>query len=112
MAKKPSKIWIQEVLADNYDPEGSFDSIIFGLERERESHPDCKDFAISKEWGGYDAPDIFKLVAMRLESDKEYEVRLAKIQKEKEKKAAEKAAIEDEQRELYEKLKKKFEKQS
>lgn len=104
-----SKIWMKEVLDSYFDPEGSFDSLVASLESIKSSHPDYKDFYIEKEYGGYDESDTFKLVASRLETDKEFEKRMAKLAKEKAAKKAEKEAVEKEERKLYEKLKEKYE---
>jgi hypothetical protein len=104
-----NKIWVKEVLDSYFDPEGTFESLIASLEGIKASYPDYKDFEIEKEYGGHDESDTFKLVAMRLETDKEFEKRMKKLEKDKAAKKAEKELAEKEERKLYEKLKEKYE---
>jgi len=103
-----AKIWVDDVLDSYFDPEGTLDGLIAILEGTKSAHPDHKDFRIEKIYNGYDESDTFKIVAKRLETDKEFEKRMKKIEKEREKKEKEDRETEEAEKKLYEKLKKKF----
>jgi hypothetical protein len=94
-----AKIWVEVVLDSYFDPEGTVDALIASLDGLKTQYPDHKDFRVDKEYGGYDESDSFQLKASRLETDKEFDKRMKELEKKREK-------------ELYEKLKKKFEKAS
>jgi hypothetical protein len=108
--KMAARLWIKDVIEGYFDFTGKIEDLMKRLADIKSEHPDHKDFEIESEWGGNDGPDIFNLIAYRLETDKEFEKRIKAKKAQREKKASEKAKAEAEERELYEDLKKKFEK--
>jgi hypothetical protein len=105
-----ARLWIKEVIESDLDFSGSIDDLMKRFEEIKSQYPDHKDFEILREWKGWDEGDGHNLYASRLETDKEFEKRIKAKKAEREKKASEKAKAEADERELYEDLKKKFEK--
>lgn len=110
--KKPLKIQISEEIGEMsaYDlilsKEEAFSA--FGINPKHEYDSIRVDFEVDERPWGNDY--VLKLYGHRLETDEEYDKRVQKIQERNNAAKREKALEEKQERELYEKLKKKFEK--
>ena len=81
---------------------------IFGVTPKHQYDFISTDFDVEESWGGFKYR--LQLYATRLETDEEYNKRVQEIQEQNNATKREKALKEKQERELYEKLKKKFEK--
>ena len=107
--KMNEKKWITEKVAmDIYFSEKTFEKLYIELENYKSKYPDHKNFKFRNDWD-YNNNSQINVWADRLETDKEYEKRLAQEKINKEHTRKFKEDHKKKERELYEKLKKKYE---
>ena len=108
MTKKFVKCYMTELSLYSFFDGMSIDRVIENLIELKQSRPNS-ELSLDVHQSSYDDSIEINVYETRLETDKEYQDRLASEEKEKQSKAKAKIKAEEKDRQEYERLKKKFE---